>query len=87
MASLDTKVDELQTGLINLAVETRERFTSIDQRFVAVDKRFDKVDAQMKVFGKKLDDTRVDIIGHVDRVYDEVVGRLGDFERPKHPTA
>ena len=54
----------------------QERFTSIDQRFVAVDKRFDKVDAQMKVFGKKLDDTRVDIIGHVDRVYDQVVGRL-----------
>jgi chaperonin cofactor prefoldin len=72
---LDTRVSEGQLGLATLAADTKAQFHMVDAQFQKVDKRFDKVD-------RSIESTRVQLVGLVELVHNELTGRIVDLEGP-----
>jgi hypothetical protein len=96
VGTLDGRVCEVQLGLATLAADTKaqfkrvdDRFEQMDRRFERVDKRFDAIDLQFKGVGRrfdqvdqKIESARVEIVDLVERVHEEVTGRIVDLETP-----
>ena len=93
---LDDRVSEVQLGLATLAADNKvafkridDRFEQIDGRFERVDKRFDAIDVKFKRVDKRFDHVdqktelaRVEIVDLVERVHEELAGRVVDLELP-----
>jgi hypothetical protein len=80
-----------------MAVNVKNRFDGIDGHLERVDGRLDTIDGRLDAFDgqftavkgrlagleKKIDAGHDTIIAHIDRVYVELSGRLGDVEQPR----
>ena len=96
VGKLDDRVSEVQLGLATLAASTTtqfekiderftkidERFTKIDERFTKIDERFDSVDVQFAGVRGAIESTRVQLVGLVELVHNELTGRVVDLEGP-----
>ena len=96
VVKLDDRVSEVQLGLATLAADNKaafkridDRFEQIDGRFERVDKRFDAIDVKFKRVDKRFDHVdqktelaRVEIVDLVERVHEELAGRVVDLELP-----
>jgi archaellum component FlaC len=87
--ALDGRVSEVQFGLATLAASTMAQFAKVDARFDKVDGQFAKVDAQFaKVDARfnrvdhKIDGLRDELVDHMERIHDELAGRIVDLETP-----
>jgi archaellum component FlaC len=86
---LDTRVSEVQLGLATLAADTKAQFQKVDERFTRIDARFDTIDARFTKVDKRFDKvdrsietTRVQLVGLVELVHNELTGRIIDLEGP-----
>jgi hypothetical protein len=86
---LDTRVSEVQLGLATLAADTKAQFQKVDAQFQNVDVQFQNVDVQFKRVDKRFDKvdrsietTRVQLVGLVELVHNELTGRIVDVEKP-----
>jgi len=96
VVKLDDRVSEVQLGLATLAADNKaafkridDRFEQIDGRFERVDKRFDAIDVKFKRVDKRFDHVdqkielaRVEVVDLVERVHEELAGRVVDLELP-----
>jgi tetrahydromethanopterin S-methyltransferase subunit G len=89
LGKLDDRVSEVQLGLATLAADTRAQFQKVDERFTKIDARFDTIDARFTKVDKRFDKvdrsietTRVQLVGLVELVHNELTGRIIDLEGP-----
>jgi hypothetical protein len=89
--ALDGRVSEVQFGLATLAASTAAQFAKIDGQFGRIDGQFGKVDAQFARIDarfnrvdRKIDGLRDELVDHMERIHDELAGRLVDLELPPH---
>jgi chaperonin cofactor prefoldin len=89
VVKLDDRVSEVQLGLATLAADNKAAFKRIDDRFERVDKRFDAIDVTFKRVDKRFDHVdqkielaRVELVDLVERVHEELAGRVVDLELP-----
>jgi len=89
-------VSEVQFGLATLAASTAVHFGQIDGQFGKVDGHFAKIDGQFgKVdaqfaridarfnrVDRKIDGLRDELVDHMERLHDELAGRIVDLETP-----
>jgi tetrahydromethanopterin S-methyltransferase subunit G len=69
--TIDARFDNIDARFTKVDV----RFDNIDARFTKVDKRFDKVD-------RSIETARVQLVGLVELVHNELTGRIIDLEAP-----
>ena len=88
-------IGAVRCDVATVAAVTQERFDKIDGRFTGVEARLDKIDDRLdkvdvrldKVEGqlgqldRKVDKYHVEVIAHIDRVHQQLSGRIGDLEQ------
>jgi prefoldin subunit 5 len=79
---LDDRVSEVQLGLATLAVDTKAQFQKVDAQFQKVDAQFQKVDKRFDKVDRSIETTRVQLVGLVELVHNELTGRIVDLEGP-----
>ena len=93
---LDTRVSEVQLGLAALAAGTKAQFQKVDERFQTIDvqfqkvgerfqtinAQFQKVDARFGKVNRSIETARVQLVGFVELVHNELTGRIVNLEGP-----
>ena len=89
--ALDSRMSDVQFAIATLAVNTKQRFDKVDEHFKtawrqfgSVDERFKTVTVRFDRLDRKIDGVRTELVEHMERIHEELAGRIIDLESPGH---
>jgi len=82
--ALDSRMSDVQFAIATLAVNTKQRFDKVDEHFKTAWRQFGRVSGRFDRLDRKIDGVRTELVEHMERIHEELAGRIIDLESPGH---
>jgi chromosome segregation ATPase len=79
---LDSRMSDVQLAIATLAVNTKQRFDKVDEHFKTAWRQFGRVSGRFDRLDRKIDGARTELVDHMERIHEELAGRIVDLESP-----